>query len=258
MAAQQGLAERRTVYRCSSSISNFQEKIHARLGLDVWDWWKNRNDQVIFFGLYHWKDYIRFIWHRGQKKVFWCGSDILALEKRPIWRWLVIKQKYLDYCENSVEAIKLLEFGRHSEIRPMIFDDPNKFEVSYKHSKSPELFMSYHVGRGKEYGLTENPRVVAFSNLSEQDFNYIINNYQGAYRPNKFDGFSETLAKSVLTGQYPISQIRYPHIACLQDITLEQHLETLKTKTEPNIKGREYWLRVFEESLNEVTHNWKW
>lgn len=253
----------------SSSIANFKEKLLKRIGFEEYQGWRDINKPTIFFGLYHWRDYWRFLRHRGKKKVFWCGSDILAFEKwqqkyawskkvyLPLkwWLWIIGFSKH--YCENKVEQQKLLELSISSEIRPMIFDDPSKFKVSYKYSDNPKLFATYHKGREKEYGFRRD--IHFLEGLSENDFNWVIPTYQGAYRPNRFDGFAETLAKSLLMGQYPISWIRYPKIACLQDISLEEHLEILRTKKQfSNLEGREYWLKVFEESKNEICDNWSW
>lgn len=239
----------RTVYYCSSSIANFRDKLHKRLGLEVWQWWKNRNDRVIFFGLYHWKDYLRFIWHRGQKKVFWCGSDILALEDRPIWQSLIRNSTAKHYCENHVEEYHLSSMGIIAFIEPMIFDDPNKFKISYKWSKKPKFFASYHSGREIEYNWHNNPQVDFLEGLSEQQFNEKIKSYQGAVRYNRFDGFAETLAKSVLMGQYPFSQIEYPHI-----FSMTEKVNSLPKQ--PNYEGRKYWLKVFQESLKELCEHW--
>lgn len=244
------------MFRCSGSIWNFHDKLVKRLQLPEWHWWRNRNDRVIFFGLYHWKDYLRFLWHRGQKKVFWCGSDILALQKHWFWQSLIIAQEAKHYCENEVEQKALSDMLIDSEIRPMIFDDPNKFEVSYKWSEFPKYFATYRKGREQEYGVRDNLYIDFLEGLSEQEFNEKIKNYQGAIRFNKFDGFAETLAKSVLMGQWPISVIPYPYMISFSQGNFEKAWEKLKDKKQPNYEGREYWLKVFAESLKVIKEDW--
>ncbi len=263
--AKRELDKIRTVYYCSSSIANFREKLHKRLGLEVWQYWKNRNDRVIFFGLYHWKDYLRFIWHRGPKKVFWCGSDILNLRDGYSgwwWKYIIPRIKAKHYCENGVENATLHMLGISAEIRPMIFDDPNKYQISYKHSDNPKVFASYHKGREKEYMGGGDSRIEYLNGYSEEQFNEKIKDYQGCVRLNKFDGFAETLAKSVLMGQYQWSAIPYEHMSfpfmdCGNHLrSLENWLEELKNKKEPNYEGRAYWLKVLEDNLKEIKENW--
>ena len=74
-----------------------------------------------------------------------------------------------------------------------------------------------------------------------------IRNYQIAIRLNVQDGFSEVIAKSILLGQYPITQIQYPFIEYINgDESLIDALIKLKYKTEPN--PAEKWWR---EELNK-------
>lgn len=242
----------------SSSISNFREKLTNYLQLPEWHWWRNRNDKVIFFGLYHWKDYLRFIWHRGPKKVFWCGSDILALEKSPYWLSLIIKQEAVHYCENEVERDKLSELGFWLVlIAPMLFDDPDKYQISYKYPNNGKYFATYHKGREQEYGYTDWLQVDFLDGFTEEEFNGKIKDYQGAIRFNQFDGFAETLAKSVLMGQYPRSWIRYPHIAPLSSESYEEALASEPGK-KPNYEASNYWRKTLKENKNEVVDNWSW
>jgi hypothetical protein len=260
MAKQRKLEEIRTVYYCSSSISNFKEKIARWSGLEEWSYSKLFRP-VIFFGLYHWKDYLRFILHRGPKKVFWCGADILHLGQAffgPFTKSLLVKWvKAKHYCENEVERRELSWYGIYAEIRPVYFGEIPA--ISFKPTDHPVLFLTYHRGREEEYGFQYSlysPYIDSLIGLDEDGFNELVKHYQGAIRFNRFDGFAETLAKSILMGQYPISFIRYPHIACLRDISLEEHIEQLKIKTEPNVEGREYWLEVLEENRKELCEHW--
>lgn len=255
MAQQRELEKIRRIY-ISSSVANFKEKLLKRIGFEEYHNIKDYNKPTLFVGLYHWRDWLRFCRHSGAKKVFWCGSDILALKKHKIWQWLIRTQKAKHYCENGVEFFELITMGIIPEIRPMIFDDPDKYPVSYKHSEHPKLFATYHKGREEEYGVRYHLDLDFLEGLPEEEFNEKIKEYQGAIRFNSFDGFAETLAKSILMGQYPVSYIAYPYIIPLNDGV--DIIETLKLKHEPNIEGREYWLKVFEESLNEIVGNWSW
>lgn len=276
----------------SSSIANFYPKLKAYLKLEDWHWWRDGNERVIFFGLYHWKDYLRFIWHRGPKKVFWCGSDILALTK--FWSWVISKtwnDKF--YVENEVEQAELLrKTGWMAEIRPMLFDDPDEYPISYKWSAKPNVYISCHKGREQEYGIDkfinlahelpdinfhiygipkpelwfdmsinemrnlyyQLPNLIYHGQVSEQQFNQEIKEYQGCIRFNKFDGFSEVICKGLLQGQHVYSSIWYAYTSRIKWIKM------LQTKEEPEIIGgieaSNYWRKTLKENKDEVVDNW--
>lgn len=231
----------------SSSISNFKEKLLKRFNCEEYRGLRDINEPTIFIGLYHWRDWFRFLRHRGKKKTLWCGSDILALGKHPIWSKLIAQSEATHYCENRVERAKLYEYGIESEIRPMIFDDPNQFEINYKWSAQPKYFATYHKGREDEYGYMDHPMVDFLTGYSEKQFNEKIKNYQGAIRFNYFDGFAESLAKSALMGQYPVSRIEYPYIR-----KIELGIDYTSLPKEPNYEGREYWLNTLENNLKVI------
>ena len=249
------------VIKVSTSISNFREKLLARTGLKeyrIHDIFR----PCIFFGLYHWVDYFYFILHRGKKKVFFCGSDILLINwiKRVVLQCITAKH----YCENEVEYKALKKIGIESEIRPMIFDDPNKFKACFKPSGKfkPEVYMTCHDGRQKEYGVDKFKKIMElfpnldyniYYNAPEAYFDEEIKRQYAAIRLNKFDGFAETLAKSVLMGQYPISWIPYPHITHVYDAkSLRKALEGLSKKKKPNYEARRFWLKKLDESLCNI------
>jgi len=226
----------------SKSIANFKDKLEKRLELhDRFTFFGN----TIFIGLYHQVDYLRFIVNRGEKKVFWCGSDILALREHTLWRFVIkhIQAKY--YCENDLERLTLEDLGITAEITPMIFDDPDKYQVCYKHSDNPRVFATYHKGREEEYAVYLYPQVHWFCDLSEEEFNEKIKSYQGCIRLNRFDGFAESLAKSLLLGQYQWSEISYPYMTTTQ--SLYQWLSDLKNKKEPN-PASQWWREHLEDS----------
>ncbi len=251
-----------TTIRVSSSIANFREKLTNYLQLPEWHWWRNRNDRVVFFGLYHWKDYLRFIWHRGPKKVFWCGSDISALRIANFF-WLLLMSTQVNakfYVENEVEREVLEEFWiGEIEIRPMLFDDPDKYQIDKDWPKS-NWFITYHKGREKEYGkdiADYFPWIDVLENLTSAEFDGKIKAYQGTIRFNEFDGFSENLAKSLLMGQYPISRIKYQYCIDL-DGGLSYALQKSMIHQTPNYEASNYWRKTLKENKDEVTRNWSW
>lgn len=257
-----------TVIKVSSSIWNFHDKLQNYLQLSDWHWWRDRNKPAVFFGSYHYRDYLRFIWHRGPKKLFFCGSDILSLGD--FWAYALThcgKTKF--YCENGIERSKLLDLAIDAEIRPLLFDDPDKYPISYKWSEKPNVFISGRAGRQNEDGLPILMEIkeplkesgIIFNyydgSVSEEEYNNQIKEYQSCLRLNFFDGFSEAVAKSVLMGQYPITSILYPKIDNARGtLELVQLLLALKNKKEPNIVASSYWRKTLKENMNEVINNW--
>lgn len=235
--------------------------------------------------MYHIGDYIRLLWHGGPKKVIWCGSDVINLTESYIWKRIIPRLKATHKCENDIEAYYLQRLGIKPEIQPMYFDD-KEFEVCYKQSDNPHVYITCHPKYEEEYGVNEVEKIAPmtpdityhiygvekerwlYSNdmqafnlscpsnviyhgkVSEDQFNEEIKGYQAALRLNTFDGFSEILAKSVLMGQYPISFIDYPFIqSASSENKLISLLNSLKDKKEPNYESREYWLKEFNKPL---------
>ena len=239
----------RTTICISGSIANWRDKLLGRTNLNEWHWLKTPHRRVIFFGCYTHSDYLRILWHRGQKVLFWCGSDVLGLQKRPFWRFLLKTQQIRHICENVVEQGVLTKMGISAEIHPMIFDDPSKYRVSFRPSKNPRVFGVYHKGKEKEYGVFKHPQIDWITGLPEKEFNETIKKYQGCVRLNKVDGLAESLAKSVLMGQYQWSIIPYKH---MENLNLNKWLKDLKNKKYPNHQGKKYWQKVFKSSLKEI------
>ena len=256
----------------SSSVLNFRDKLLKRTGLK--EHGAISFSPVLFVGLYHWVDYMRFILHRGEKRVFWCGSDIRNLFTSKFFR-RIGNEKAEHYCENEVEQKALMALGIYAYVTPMIFAEPNE-TITYQWAKRPHVFMSAHVGREREYGIgiieniykrvpevtfhiygidgASHDNIIYHGHVPEDTFKKEIQDYQAAIRLNVFDGFSEVLAQSILHGQYPISFISYPHITNAKSLNhFVKELKDLKNKKEPNLDGREYWINKLENSLEAIT-----
>ena len=261
------------IVKVSSSIKNWENKILTKYGAKkykVWDIF----EPVTFFGLYHPLDYIKFIIHIGKKQIFWAGSDILNLQKSR-WQYIIKWLKPRGFCENEVEQRALNEMGVKSKILPQFFGDVNEFPISFTPSKTPHIYIAIYEGREAEYGLHIIKNVSQYlpeftfhiygiggestdglryhQNVSEEKFNRDIRKYQAALRLNEFDGFSDTIAKSVLMGQWPITKIKYPNMS---NYRTQKHLIALllglKSKTKPNFEGRNYWLNILRRDLPTV------
>lgn len=151
----------------------------------------------------------------------------------------------------------------------MIFDEP----MPESFVPSSEVFLTAHPGREDEYGIPIVNRIapqcpdvtfhiygvegISFGNvfyhgkIAPHEFNNLIK-HQHALRLNRFDGFAETLAKSITSGNYPISYIPYPFLDTFEtDEELITLLCQLKEKKVPN-PNRAWWLDHLENSLREV------
>jgi len=236
--------------RVSSSVAPFREKAEKAWGLERYRFPRDIFKPVVFFGLYHWADYAYFMAHMGKKSVFWCGSDILALKKN---KWVSI---FLDgaehFVENEVEQKALAELVLWAEVRPSYVGKIP--EVTFKPTDKPHVFINAHKDREDEYGVGLIERIasqvpeITFhvyggdNRVPEDQFNKEIANYHCGLRPNLFDGNSEIAMKSVLSGGYPITRIKYPHIWNYQnEEELIALLKDLKNKKVPN-PAREWWL----------------
>lgn len=271
--AESELGKVRICYYCSSSISNFAKKLEQKLSLPKWQWEENSNDNVVFFGMYGVKDYQRLLYHKGKKKVFWCGGDITILcQKSEFTKWLIANSGAKHYCENSSEIMRLEEIGIDAEVRPLLFaQEP---PLSYQYSEKPHVYLNCHPNRTTEYlfglnllanqnpditfhiyGIEDDvrfmlPNIVFHGEISEAKFNEEIRKYQGGVRLNAIDGFSEIVAKSLLMGQPTFSSIGYEY-------TLKpQELGKLKDIKEPNTLQREYWKNKLDNNLDEIINNW--
>lgn len=261
-------------FTVSSSISNWREKIRARYKLKDYIWWKHWNKSVVFFGLYNPVDYFKFFLNRGNKTIVWCGSDVL--QAGWLFRILQIMPKVKHICESKVEWGVLSLMLQRSDVmrQPLFFGDPNKYPISYKFSNNPQVFMHINKNAGTEsglqtildiadkvpevtfhiYGRVSEPKVlfniVFHGFVPEDQFNEEIKEYQGALRLHEFDGFADTVAKSALMGQWPITAIRYPMISQASDKTrLIFQLKRLSRRKRPNYKASNYYYKVFTKSL---------
>ena len=221
--------------------------------------------------MYHIGDYWRFIWHRGEKVVFWCGGDILNLKSHKIWSKWIFKLKAKHLCENDVELLELANSNILATVAPMCFEPFDDIKLSYKHSPTPHVYLCCHPGYKEFYGVNmiegfsatipeitfhiygangvSHHNIIYHGQVSNKQFNEEIKNYQAGLRLNDFDGFGEILAKSILMGQWPISRIYYPFIDYAHDMTsLINHLKKLKYQKEPNIPGREYWSKKLKHN----------
>ncbi len=89
---------------------------------------------------------------------------------------------------------------------------------------------------------TKHPNVIVHGRVPKEQMNEEIKGYQIGLRLNETDGFSEILAKAVLTGQYAIGKVKHPYIPSYEnDMDLILKLNKLAKKEEPN-PARQWYL----------------
>jgi len=141
-------------FRFSTSIQNFAERVQGEHEIFEWSFRKSLYDPTAFIGLYHEGDWLRILLHRGPRLAFWCGGDILNLQRKPLWQWLLKRADIDHVCENEVEFKALQKMGIKSRIHPILFfDDWKKYPLSFKPSNKPHVWLTCHPGREREYGV---------------------------------------------------------------------------------------------------------
>jgi len=269
--------------RTSGSICQFETKALKTWNIKKAEGKKDLKSNKVFFGLYHLNDWRGFMAHKGKRFVLWAGGDLLNLERGYAfsdgvelekskrwsfipWHWIFRLFKADHYCENEVEFERLYKLGIKAKIVPSFLEDVKNFDICFKPSKKSHVYISAREGNSEAYGESlieriapevpditfhfygitrpSHDNIVYHGNVSADQFNQDIRNYQGCIRANESDGFSELVAKASLMGQYAISRIRYDgiwHYRKKSELIIL--LKLLAEKTEPNLEAREWVLK---------------
>lgn len=247
---------------------------------------------TVFFGLYGLPDFYTLWRHEGKKYILWAGSDIrhfvngywledggnIRLDPKPLADW--IEKNCESWVENEVERKALEEVGITAQICPSFMGNVEDYEIEYEPAERPQVYVSvsgndfelygwdivekiadqcevdFHLYGNTEPWETKHSNVFVHGRVSKEQMNEEIKKMQCGLRLCSFDGFSEVLAKSVLWGQYPVTfeSFGYKHIDGFRNLNhLVQILNRLKYKVEPNIEGRNYYLKT----LNQYPWNQK-
>ena len=235
--------------------------------------YKYKDIPTVFMGCYSYADFLAIWTHSGRKAILWCGGDILRITGPGYWlhnspvmtlqsdkiaEW--INENCENYCENIWEYDELKKIGIESKIVPSFLGDVNNYQVTFKPGNKVYASVSgdnfeqygwhkieaiaklnkdidfYLYGNEKEW-KSNNKNVYVRGKVDKRIMNEEIKHMQAGIRLLSEDGFSEILAKSVLWGQYPIAEIEYPYML------RPYHLRMILDKKEPNIEGRDYYLR---------------
>lgn len=238
-------------------------------------------EPTVFFGIYGLPDFYTLWRHQGKKYILWAGSDIRHLingyfldddgstriSVRPIATW--ISKNCESWVENQVEYEALKKVGIESKIAPSFMGDPKDYPVCYQPGGKVKLYTSVSGNNFELYGWHKIPELAfinpdvefhLYGNTKEPPFflsykeNIILHgrvptekmneetkHMTGALRLTEFDGFSEIIAKSILWGQLPISEISYPWTMSVKNI------DNLHRMTEPPVHLRRSLLKVLNK-----------
>lgn len=265
--------------RYSPTLGPLEDTPHNIWGTEEYT---NLTAPTVFMGMYSLVDFYAMWRHRGYKAILWCGSDItrfvdgywldkeghIKLKPKELAKW--INGNCENWCENEVEKASLNKIGIDAKVGQSFLGDVNQFKPCFVPGN--KVYSSVSGDNFHQYGWFEidklalaNPDIEfhLYGNVKEwrrmyqnlfvhgrvpkEQMNKEIQTMQGALRLNKFDGFSEILAKSVLMGQWPVSIIPYEHMLPVAEI------RQILDKTKPNIQGREHYLKT----LNRYPWNQK-
>lgn len=234
-------------------------------------------EKPAMFWLYFQEDYEYFSEHRGKNFVFWHNTDVIRLTRYNEF------QKYLPAlrnpgvihaCHNSLLRDELSEVGIHALIRPVFWNDLNK----YKHSKNltKDCYITSHVMREQEYGEwlmwalardeelkdwrfhifgTQNndpkpKNLIYHGQVPENEMDKTTKNFRLCLRMNVHDGFSQTAMKALLRGHRLITFIDYPKIPTAKTYTeLVMWINTLYEQ--------ENWLKTCDTFI-QLLNNFDW
>jgi hypothetical protein len=229
-------------YRWSPTLGDFEDSPEITWGVKPYD--PDSTEPCVFCGIYGLKDFYALWRYKGEKHIWWVGSDIrnfrngywlddkgsIRFSPRPFAQWII--NNCVSWVENNVEREALLEFGIDSLVVPSFLGDVTKFprqvidpEKRYYSSVSGNDFQLYGWDKINEiarknpdtkyylYGNTvpwlapEN--VIVRGRVPKEVMNEEVKTMTGCIRMVEFEGCSEILVKSVLWGQRPISLIDY-------------------------------------------------
>jgi hypothetical protein len=225
----------------------------------------NIHDKCLFMGLYFDRDYEVFKNHKGERFVFWNGSDVSRLLDSPGAIDIVRNTPAVHACHNKALQDELASVGVSAIIRPILFTDVNDYGISYSPSDKLQFYINAHPQREHEYGIDtvlkiapqfpnikfhiygiegqSKDNVVYHGFVQERYMDREVRQYQGCLRLNRHDGLSQLVIKAGLMGQYIITmQDTIGTIKISDTEGLVSAIKEVATKKEPNLEFREYYL----------------
>lgn len=241
--------------------------------------YENEIDPTVFFGLYGLPDFITLWKHKGRKAILWAGSDIrhfrngywldevgdMRVDPKAFARWIDMNCE--SYVENEEERFQLSCEGIRSTVIPSFLGKIEDYDVEFVQGN--KVYLSANEGRQIEYGFglveeiadrvpmiefhlygatwqTKHPNVIVHGRVPKEQMNEEIKKMQCGLRPLPHDGFSEVTAKSVLWGQYPITNIYTPMVDSYErDVErLIWLLKKIPRRDQHNNGCRDYYLQI--------------
>lgn len=270
--------------KVSNSVLQFKAKAEKAWKLEEWGGIDDPDRELVFFGLFHDRDFEVFHNFKGKKHVFWCGGDILRLvQDYERQRVMKISKDTTHYCENETEADNLRSVGIEPIVIPSFLGNVNDYPVSFEQPKQGEkwkVWMCGHERREQEYGFDQArelarifldvefhfygvsrkyegkatvssddlPNIIYHGLVPEKQLDEEIRKYHCGLRCNEHDGVSEVMVKSILLGQYPITRIPYEGVWSYQSFgELAEHIQRLRQQTSPNLETRSIWLKKLNQ-----------
>jgi len=269
--------------RVSEGVKQFKEKAEEAWKLGEWLGEQDPDKDLIFFGLYFQEDYDTFDKFKGNRYVFWCGSDILRTSQTPQWLEIVQRHEAKHFCETEIEAENLLKIGIKAEVIPSFLGNVYRYPISFNVPKEGEnwkIWLCGHPGREKEYGFDEAKELVkVFDNVEvhlygvegkneknvfyhglvkESVLDEEIKKYHCAIRANRHDGVSEVVIKALLLGQYPIARLPYEDVWKYESFgDLVAFIVELQKQVEPNYRPRIKWIQKINQFPWCYKNYWK-
>jgi hypothetical protein len=247
-----------------------------RCGLIKYNEELDSDKPVLFLGLYFNDCYVKLMEHTGEKAIYWMGSDVLRLLQYP--ERVEILKKFPDaihYCDNKLLQKELTSVGINANIKIRFFGNINKYQITYKWSPMPRIYLIAHPGREVEYGVPivlelaemfytytfhiygvngiDRSNVIFHGQVNEEVMDREIERYHCCLRCNLHDGFSQTVMKSILMGQYPIvTEGSYiDGIWMAKGINeVINYLKLLAMQKEPNYSLRNTLIKKLREESN--------
>lgn len=158
--------------RWAPSLGELESTAEKVWGTKKYNWIRDINKPVVFFGLYDFRDYLAIFIHRGKRFILWAGSDILNLKDNFLFnngklKWLSkifvflprfmakwINKNCESWVENEKEKKVLESLGiKVYGVCPSFLGDIDSFDVSYAYSKPIKAYISCSGDRREEYGF---------------------------------------------------------------------------------------------------------
>jgi hypothetical protein len=187
------------------------------------------------FWLYFDEDYKLLQDHKGKKYIFWHNADVVKL-LRMFQKYIpdVRDPKIVHVCHNTLLRDGLVSAGIYSLVRPIFWGDASKYKPNGK-PLTKDCYITANKDRGIEYGeMVMNalawrfpdwnfhifgiePTIQVYCDnlkyygwIPEEEMDEITKNFMIYFRFNQHDGFSQTVMKARMRGQYAITSIEYP------------------------------------------------